>query len=80
MAIPAVLIALASCTTSHTTTTGAPLRAEAKAEAEAVSWAAFCQAEDVDPESFTHEDISRYLDTWVGSTEEEAALTSAGII
>lgn len=47
-----------------------------RAEAFAASWAAYCTAYDVNPETPTDEQINFYLDAWRGSVDEENALTT----
>ena len=46
-----------------------------QADASAASWAAFCEAYNVDPDEPTDEQINYYLDAWRGSVDEENALT-----
>ena len=38
------------------------------------SWQAFCETENINPDSVTAADIDRYNDTWRGSSDEELAL------
>ncbi len=44
-----------------------------------VSWSAFCTARGYAIDDNTYQATNEYLDTWCGSTEEEAALRAAGI-
>lgn len=39
------------------------------------SWGKFCQAHNYDINTTESEIVNEYLDTWVGSVEEEQALT-----
>lgn len=50
--------------------------AERRAE---ISWSAFCAARGYAIDDNTYQATNEYLDTWCGSTEEEAALRAAGI-
>lgn len=40
------------------------------------SWSAFCAARGYDPQDRNRETYDQYLDTWLGSVEEEQALTN----
>lgn len=47
---------------------------------EEISWIEFCKARDYDIHNPTQQMEVEFLDTWVGSTEEEEALTRNGVI
>lgn len=44
-----------------------------------ISWSSFCAARGYDPADHTFPATNEYLDTWCGSSEEEAALIKAGL-
>lgn len=44
-----------------------------------VSWSAFCAARGYDINDNTRQAVNEYLDTWCGSSDEEAALIAAGV-
>lgn len=44
---------------------------------EEISWNAFCLSRGYDPHDESLEIVNEYLDAWVGSTEEEAALSNS---
>lgn len=43
------------------------------------SWNAFCASRGYNPDNRSFSYFNEYLDTWCGSTEEEAALARLGI-
>lgn len=43
-----------------------------------ISWNSFCEARGYGIQDMTGEAYDEYLDTWCGSTEEEAALAKLG--
>lgn len=43
--------------------------------AQEISWVEFCKARHYDPHTEDEQIIDEFLDTWVGSCEEENALT-----
>lgn len=49
------------------------------ARRDAISWAAFCTARGYELDNNTYQVTNEYLDTWCGSTEEEAAFIAAGV-
>lgn len=65
-----VAILLTGCKTNKATLDN--LRAE-------ISWSSFCAARGYDPADRTFPATNEYLDTWCGSSEEEAALIKAGL-
>lgn len=67
--ILAIAAALSSCTS------GKPL-ADRRSY---VSWTAFCATRGYNINDNTHAVTNEYLDTWCGSTEEEAAFIAAGV-
>lgn len=44
-----------------------------------VSWSAFCAARGYDIDDNTGQAVNEYLDTWCGSSDEEAAFIAAGV-
>lgn len=44
-----------------------------------VSWSAFCAARGYDINDNTGQAVNEYLDTWCGSSDEEAAFIAAGV-
>lgn len=69
-ALAAAATLLAGCTASQTALDNR--RAQ-------ISWDAFCAQNGYDTDDNTYPTINRYLDTWVGSANEEAAFIAAGI-
>lgn len=59
------LMAVAATMPSKTTELPASLTPEE------ISWVEFCKARHYDPHTEDEEIINEYLDTWVGSVEEE---------
>lgn len=60
-----VLLAWAMLRTADNSKVSAPLTSEE------ISWVEFCKARHYDPHTEDEEIINEYLDTWVGSVEEE---------
>lgn len=66
--IPALILIIGTAavyTRQTTRTLPAPLTPEE------ISWVEFCKARHYDPHTEDGEIINEYLDTWVGSVEEE---------
>lgn len=59
------LFAWAMLRTADNSKVSAPLTSEE------ISWVEFCKARHYDPHTEDEEIINEYLDTWVGSVEEE---------
>jgi hypothetical protein len=64
--IIAVTAALTSCASQHIVSDNA----------EQASWSAFCATHGYNTNTTNQNILDQYLDTWVGSTEEEKALTN----
>lgn len=65
-----VLFAWAMLRTADNSKVSAPLTSEE------ISWVEFCKARHYDPHTEDEEIINEYLDTWVGSVEEERAFNN----
>lgn len=44
-----------------------------------ISWTAFCAARGYDLNDNTYTAMNEYLDSWIGSSEEEQAFIKAGV-
>ena len=67
------LMAVAMSMSTNTTELPAALTPEE------ISWVEFCKHKGYDPHTENEEIINEYLDTWVGSSIEEEALTRQGV-
>lgn len=72
-----IIIALAATLAGCTTTRNyEPLPERTNYE---FSWCSFCESRGYDVADRNGQAYDEYLDTWVGSTEEETALINAGV-